>query len=229
MNAEREPIVGLARKGSLSGRLSRHGEVRSAAPQEGFPCRVGGRPATRNRRASVAGTQRETGAAGEDRRCRQVTQLLAQLGWAGDDQRYDPDWWHGYGLRPRWSGHAERPDRLDAAIPQLRHPRRWSRQNSFGGDQVREGSARPQLGVVAAPGSCALRPSPWAARSRAAMRTERSRRGFPRSTAGVSSGRPGGSAPYSAHWGRPGTVMRGESVDRSIAVRRKIWTEGVQG
>ena len=35
----------------------------------------------------VAGTQ--PGAAGDDLRRRQVTQLLAQLGWAGDDQRLD--------------------------------------------------------------------------------------------------------------------------------------------
>ena len=69
----------------------------------------------------------------------QVTQLLAQLGWAGDDQRLDLVGGLTTGFDRAGAGHAERPDRLDAAIPQLRHPRRRPRQDRFGGGVGVEG------------------------------------------------------------------------------------------
>ncbi len=69
----------------------------------------------------VAGTQ--PGAAGDDLRRGQVTQPLAQLRWAGDDQRLDLMGGLTPGFDRAGPGDAECPDRLDAAIAPLRHPR----------------------------------------------------------------------------------------------------------
>ena len=69
----------------------------------------------------VAGTQPGAGAMiiGVE----QVTQLLAQLGWTGDDQRLDLVGGLATGFDRAGAGHAERPDGLDVAVAQLRHDR----------------------------------------------------------------------------------------------------------
>ena len=63
----------------------------------------------------------------------QVTQPFAQLGWAGNDQGFDLMGGLATGFDRAGAGHAERPDGLDAAIAELRHPRRRPRQDSCGG------------------------------------------------------------------------------------------------
>ncbi len=75
----------------------------------------------------------QPGTDGDDLGRPQVSQLLPELGWAGDDQSLDLVRGLTTGFDCAGLGHAQCPDRLDATIAQLRHHRRRARQHCPGG------------------------------------------------------------------------------------------------